>query len=149
MDGPPSSLALPTTPTVVDALRARTDDFLVDSYIKLRDRLTEQKKAQTAANAPLAEMMHRIENVMLERLQQRGALNTRTERGTAYVSEDVSVTVRAWSETLPYIQEHGMWELLEARVNKTAATAIMAESGTDIPGVVVRRENVVHIRRTS
>ncbi|NBQ13221.1 MAG: hypothetical protein EBU31_01075 [Proteobacteria bacterium] len=137
------------TTTVVDSLRLRSDDYLISSYIQLRDGLDAQKKEQTKANAPITAMMHTISNVLLERLNDRGAINTRTENGTAYVSQDVSVTVRGWSETLPFIREHDLWELLEARVNKSAALEVMAERGTDIPGVVVRRENVVHIRRTT
>lgn len=141
--------APPATTTVVSALADKPDDYIIDRYIKLRDKVDAIKKEHIAALAPYREMMATLENVMLARLIERGATNTRTNAGTAYVKEDVTVTVRGWSETLAFIQANELWELLEARVSKTAALEIAKERGEDIPGVVVRRENGVNIRRTT
>lgn len=146
---PPSAINTPATTTVVDKLRAAGDDQLIRAYVKARDKRDADKKAFNETQKPLLEGMRLIETVLLERLLQRGSLNTRTEAGTAYVSDDVSVTVNGWSQTLDFIKENELWELLEARVSKTAAQEIIAERQADIPGVVVRREKVVNIRRTS
>lgn len=141
--------APPATTTVGIQIPASVpDDKLVEHYVKLRDAVDALKKKHTEELAPHRKLMFAIEGALLERLNQRQATQTKGPSGTAYVAVDTSVSVRAWSETFQYIQDKEAWELLEARVSKTAALSWMAEMNEEIPGVVVRRENKVHVRRS-
>lgn len=146
----PSAQAPPATTTGVFKVPDDwTDDLIIEKYLALRDRRDVLKKQHTEQLAPYNSIMHTMENAMLARLLSRQAQNTRTENGTAYISEDVSVTVRAWSQTFGFIEDNKLWEILEARVSKTAVLSYQAETGTEIPGLNIRRENRVHIRRSS
>ncbi len=127
---------------------ALTDDQIIEKYIALRDKKDAIKKQHTEQLKPYNEVMYAMEMALLDRLNQRGADSTKTKVGTAYISTDTSVTCHAWSQTFDFIQKHEHWELLEARVNKTAALEIMNETGKEIPGVAVRRDQKVNIRRS-
>lgn len=141
--------APPTTTTVgVNIPDTLPDDKLIEMYVKLRDREGETKKRHTEELLPMRRVMLAIEGALMKRLLERSTTSTKGPSGTAYMSEDTSVQVRAWSETFGFIQNKELWELLEARVSKTAALAYMGETGEEIPGVVVRRENKVHVRRS-
>lgn len=122
--------------------------FLIEKYLLVRDKKEALDKQHKEALKPYNEMLERLENMLLERLNAAGTDNTAVRGvGTAYKSTRTSVTCNAWSQTLDYIIEKEAWELLEARVNKTAALAIMEETKAPIPGVVVRQELTVNVRR--
>lgn len=150
-DGSAIASASPATTTVVNnpsPLAAKPDDDLISAYVKLRDHVDERKKAHTAELARYREAMGKIEMEFLRRFIDRGANSTKTDAGTAYVSDETSVTVHAWSECFRFIEGGSHWEFLEARVSKTAVLEYMAQHGQEVPGVKVRRENRVNIRRS-
>ena len=124
-----------------------TSDQLIGAYVQLRDKVDSIKKQQTEALVPYRSAMNRIETTLLDRLNEEGAEAFRAKSGTAFKHTKTSVTCNAFSATLEYIKEHDAWELLEARVSPTAAQAIIEETKQDIPGVVVRREIVLSVRR--
>ena len=51
-----------------------------------------------------------------------------------------------WPETLRYIREREAWDLLEARVSKTAAAVVVEETGAPIPGVETTSEIRVNVQ---
>lgn len=121
---------------------------LIASYLRLRDKKKEIDDAHKAKMKPVDEMMGRIETMLLAHLNDAGADNLTSKGiGTAYKVTKTNVTVNGWSQTLGYIRDKEAWELLEARVSKTAAVAIIEETGADIPGVVVQQTLGVNIRR--
>jgi hypothetical protein len=125
-----------------------TTDQLIAKYVALRDKVADIKKAQVAQLAPYNDAMAMLEGILLDKLNQAGEESVRTASGTAYKTARVSVTCNAWSQTLEYIQTHEAWDLLDARVSKTAAQAIIEETGQPIPGVVVRTDIGLNVRRS-
>lgn len=124
-------------------------DQLVDRYIRLRDKRDALKKEQAAALKPFETALEQIEGVLLATLDALKQESMRSKSGTFYRSTQTSVKVTAWSQTLEYIRDNDAWELLEARVNKTAAAAILEETRAPIPGVEVSRIYSVNVRRPS
>ena len=73
--------------------------------------------------------------------------------------------VEKWSETLEWIKTHGAWDLLEARVSKTAVDAVMQDLAARcggsgccwgvqvqpqdliVPGVKISKEQGLNVRR--
>lgn len=127
---------------------AMTLDQMVDAFVKLRDKVTVLKKEQTDALAPYNVAMAKLEGMMLDTLNQNGAESMRTDKGTVYKTSRTSTKVTEWSATLDFIRSKECWELLEARVSKTAAEAIIQETQQPIPGVTTSREIAIGVRRS-
>lgn len=121
---------------------------MVSRYVKLRDRIAAKKKEHIAELAPYNLAMATLEGMMLDTLNAAGAENMRTASGTAYKATSTSTKVTDWPQTLAFIKEKEAWDLLEARVSKTAAAAIMEETQAPIPGVTTTREIVVNVRKS-
>ena len=126
-----------------------TIDKLVEKYIALRDKRDALKKQHTAELAPYNGAMERIEAMLLGHLNDARLESMRAAQGTAYKTVRSSAKVVSWSETLRFIRERELWELLEARVSKVAAEAVVAETQAPIPGVGIVREVCVQVRRGS
>lgn len=121
---------------------------MVQMYVAFRDKIATKKKEQTEELVPLNLAMAKLEAMILDELNKIGAESIRTEHGTAYKSTRTSTKVVDWAQTLAFIREHGVWELLEARVSKTAAEAVMTDMNQAIPGVNVSRETTLGVRRS-
>ncbi len=135
------------SPAPATALPDWPSDKLVEKFIALRDKVAEIKKRHTAELAPFHVAMATLEAGMLDALNKSGAHSMRTEAGTFYTTTLTSASVQQWSEVLDFIRTKEAWELLEARVNKTAAEAIMDETKQPIPGVKITRTVNLNVRR--
>jgi hypothetical protein len=91
--------------------------------------------------------MERLEAWFLHQLQENGIESAKTADGTAYQTVRTSATVNDWDVLLTHIVENKLWELLERRVNKTAVEEIIEAAGEPPPGVAIRRERRVNVRR--
>lgn len=137
---------------------------MVEKYVALRDKVAEIKKRQIDELSKYNVAMAALEGWMLEALNTTGSDSVKTANGTFYKSTRTSVTCPRWSLTLEWIQENEAWDLLEARVNKTAAQAILAEKAAAaevlhaagkpvdpaslvIPGVEIVRDVSLNVRR--
>lgn len=125
-----------------------TMDDAVRSYVQLRDRVAQVKKEQADTLAPFNLAMGKLEAHILDGLNQAGAESIRTVHGTAYKTTRASAKVMNWTETLDFIRTNNAWDLLEARVSKTAVEAIMTETGQAIPGVQTSREVALGVRKS-
>jgi hypothetical protein len=124
-----------------------TADRMVEKYIALRDKVGEIKKRHAAELERYHTVMDTLEAMLLDVLNQHQANSMRVEGGTFYKSTRSTPRVTNWQAALSYIREHEAWDLLEARVAKNAAQAVIEETKAGIPGVEVTRETVVHVRR--
>lgn len=125
-----------------------TLDVIVAKYVALRDKAAEIKKRHTEELSRFNVAMGMLEGWMLDKLNAAGIESARTDSGTAYKSTRTSAKVVNWTETLAFIREQEAWDLLEARVSKTAAEAIIDETKQPIPGVSVTRETTINVRRS-
>lgn len=126
-----------------------TAEQMIDRYVRLRDRVKDIKAKHSEELAPYAEAMNTLEGWLLESMNQSGLKSMKAPSGTAYKSLRTSTKVLDWPATLAYIREREAWDLLEARVSKTAAAVVVEETGEPIPGVETTSEVVVNVRRAS
>lgn len=68
-----------------------TDDALIKSYIDRRDWLADRAKWFEEQMAPFKEQMKTLETEMHRRLLERGATNTKSESGIAYIEKTMQV----------------------------------------------------------
>lgn len=138
--------------TVIDqrpALAAgRNISDLTQKYIALRDKVDEIKKAQAKQLEPYGKVMEQLEGVLMKALNDAGVDSMKSDCGTIYRSTSTSVSVKDWPATFGYIKEHEKWDLLEARVGKTAVIADIQETGKPVPGVQISQASVLRVRRS-
>lgn len=138
---------MPDGPTVTTVVPLTTAD-LIQKFIQLRDKIAEIKKAQAKQLEPFIEMQTRLDGLLTQALNDAGLDSMRCDAGTVYRSTVRSVTVQDWPATFEFIQTNQLWDLLERRVSKTAAVAVIEETGKPIPGLKVDQASVLHVRRS-
>jgi hypothetical protein len=124
-----------------------TVDQMADRYVKLRDKIAEIKKVQAEELGKYTSLLDTLGNCMLDRLNQAGVESMRTKAGTLFKTVRTSCRVEDWALTLAFIREHEAFDLLEARVSKTAAVAIIEDTQQPVPGVAITQEIVLNVRR--
>lgn len=122
---------------------------LVAKYITLRDQKARLKAKYESDVASIDEALARCEGYFLKAMNDQGLTSLPTSAGVPYKQIRVSANVADWNATLPFIREHELWHMLEKRVNKTAIEQYAEENGDVPPGVNIRREVVVNVRRAA
>jgi len=121
----------------------------VELYIKMRDRKAELKAEFDAKVAPLNEKMDKLEAKLLDVFNQTGMDSVKTEFGTAYATTRVTASVADKEVFMNHIKEHDDWGLLEVRASKTAIDQYRSVHDDIPPGISMREERVVSVRRSS
>ena len=121
----------------------------VKLYIQLRDKKAELKAEYEAKVADIDEQLNKLEAKLLQVFNETGMDSVRTEFGTAYVSTRNSVSVADRDAFLSFIRETGDFSLLEVRPSRSAVPEFAAANGEPPPGVTMRTERVVNIRRSA
>ena len=128
-----------------------TDAQLVEQYLKLKAYVAERKEAHAAELAPYQEGMDTIENAFLERLNERGADNTKTDAGTAYKSTLMNVKVVERDAFLKFCTEN--WDtigadLLQVSATKDAVKQCIESTQQPPPGIEVSFFTRVNVRKS-
>jgi hypothetical protein len=121
---------------------------MTQRYLALRRRKEELADYHKKQLAPFNQMLATLGNLILAELNAAGVSSMASPEGTVYKSTETSVTVKDWPVTLAYIMAHQAWDLLEARVSKTAVLTTMNEKAEPVPGVAVAQEIVLRVRRS-
>ena len=115
-------------------------------YLQLRARIKQIEDKHKEELAPFLDVKFQLETALLDYLNQTGLDSTKSPEGTAFKSTVTSVTVKDWPRTLKFIQDNALWDLLEARVSKSAALEVIADNGRAIPGVEITQATVLRVR---
>lgn len=115
-------------------------------YLQIRTRIKQIEEKHKAELAPYLDVKFQLETALLDHLNINGLDSTKCPGGTAFKSTVTQVSVKNWAETLKFIQKHKHWELLEARVAKTAAVDLINDTGSPIPGVDLTQATVLRVR---
>ena len=119
----------------------------VAQYIKLRSSRAEIKKIYTESDKGLKEKMNLIEMNILEFLNETGQTSAKTDHGTAFKQESMSVTVSDAPQFFEFVINNKAVDLLERRVNKTVYKSYIKD-GMVIPGVNVYKEAKIMVRKS-
>jgi len=123
-------------------------DSIITGVIALRDQIDALKQQHKEVLAPLNQKMEKLEAYLQLQLTTLGTTSFAAKGvGTAYLQNVVGVTVEDWQATLDFIKDNELWELLERRVSKTVVQEYMESKGEIPPGVTVRTEVEVRVRR--
>lgn len=122
----------------------------VKLYIQLRDKKAELKAEYDRKVAGIEEKLTKLEAKLLQVFNETGMDSVKTEFGTAYTSTRTSVSIADRDAFLNYIKESGDYNLLELRPSRSAVPEFAAANGGELPpGVNMRTERVVNIRRSA
>ena len=112
-----------------------TDIKLIEQYIALRDFVALKKKAYTEITKPYLAGMETIEKAILARLIERGANNTKTDAGTAFKVEHLTVKVTDRQAFLDYVKDDDA--MLLAAAQKDAVREYIDKHNAPPPGVEI------------
>lgn len=118
-------------------------DQIVEKYVELRDAKAEIAERHKAELAPYAQMLDKLEGILLGELDKAGLQSAKTPHGTAYKSVTTSAKVIDWDKTLDFIVEQERFDLIQRRVNKD----VVEEIG-EVPGVAIEKILKVNVRRS-
>lgn len=122
----------------------------VTLYIQLRDKKAEMKAAFDASIAPLNEKMDKLEAKLLDVFNKTGMDSAKTEHGTAYTAVRTTASIADREAFMDFVKANEEWSLLEVRASKTAVEQFRDSNNDELPpGVNIRSERVVNIRRSA
>jgi phage host-nuclease inhibitor protein Gam len=121
----------------------------VNLYIKMRDKKAQMKAEFDASVAPLNEKMEKLEAKLLEVFNKTGMDSVKTEFGTAYTTTRVTASVADRDIFMTHVRENDDWAMLEVRASKSAVEQYRETHNDLPPGISMREERVVNVRRSS
>lgn len=124
-----------------------TIDHRIQQYIKLRDLIKEEDNAHKEKMKPYREALDTLNSVILDLLNKSGGDSIKTKFGTAYKTVKRSASLEDADEFMKFVISTQSWELMERKVNVTAAEAFADENGKLPPGVKMSSTAVVGVRR--
>lgn len=123
-------------------------DEVIKAVVTVRDQIEKLKSEHKEQLAPLNQRMDKLEAFLQLQLTNLGITSfTAKGIGTAYLQAVVGVTVEDWDATLGWIKDNNLWEFLERRVSKSVVQDYMESTKEVPPGVNVRQETEVRVRR--
>ena len=128
-----------------------TDEQLVSKYLAIKAKQTELKKGFEDQLKPYGDAMTLIENMLLARLIERGAQNTKTDAGTAYKVEHMNVKVEDRDAFVKFSIDHwdtiGSGLLMASPKKDEVRTYLKDHDGQLPPGLAVSYYTEVNIRK--
>ena len=121
----------------------------VSIYIKMRDKKAQMKAEFDASVAPLNEKMEKLEAKLLDVFNKTGMDSVKTEFGTAYTTTRVTASVADREIFMTHVRENDDWAMLEVRASKSAVEQYRETNNDLPPGISLREERVVNVRRSS
>lgn len=121
----------------------------VEKYIDLRDKKASMVAAHKDAVKPLDDLMEQLEAKLLQAFDANGVDSMKTPAGTAYTTRRTTASVVDKEIFMDHVKTKEAWDLLEIRAAKGAVEQYQEENGDVPPGVNVRVERVVNVRRSS
>ncbi len=130
-----------------DVIEEPRIEDVVSKYIALRDKKAELDAAHKEKVASIDDALNRVEVYLLSRMQSMGVESVRTAAGTAYTSLKVSVSTADKDALIGFAKDNDLWSSLDIKPNKTFVQQYRKEHDDLPPGVNLREERVVNIRR--
>lgn len=122
----------------------------VTLYIQLRDKKAEMKSEFEASVAPINDKMEKLEAKLLDVFNKTGMDSVKTEHGTAYTAVRTTASIADREAFMEFVKANEEWSLLEVRASKTAVEQFRDSNDNELPpGVNIRSERVVNIRRSA
>jgi len=123
------------------------DDRLVRVFIKQRQRIAELNAEYEAAIKVVKDQQNMIRAELLRRLHERKATQTKTQHGTAFIKEEMSVTIADEDAFGSFVLLEGDYSYYQKRPKVERVREYMKEhDGMLPPGLSVFREFDINVR---
>lgn len=100
-----------------------------------------------AARKVVEDQKHALEVEMLKRLQERGATQTKTEFGTAFIDEKMQAQIADEAAFQAFVKEIGDLDFYQKRIAVKHVKEYMKENGDSLPpGLSIYKELGVVVR---
>jgi hypothetical protein len=124
-------------------------DTLVKAYVNIRDAISAKKKEYDTWEKDMKGKLGLIELELRKICEETGAESLKTAYGTAYKVMKDFVAVKDWEQTINFIFENDMPQLLNKAVNKTAVKEYMAANDNVVPpGVEYGQSLEIQVRKS-
>lgn len=122
---------------------------LIDKYIALRDHKAKLEADHKATLAPINAGMAKIENYLLAQMNEQGVTSFKVNGiGTAYQAVQTSITLADWDSYRLFLdKQDDPFRYLDRKANKKAVEEWIGDHQDVPPGLNLRREVTVNIRR--
>lgn len=127
---------------------AMATDQITKLRIQIRDRRASLKAQYEREDADLKLKDEKLGAILLTRLREQGAESMRTAHGTIYIAEEVFASVADKEALKQHVVNHDAWELLTLMANRASVKQYVEDNGDAPPGVNIRKEISVRVRRT-
>jgi hypothetical protein len=125
-----------------------TVDDVIRAYLVLRAQKQEMEERHKLELAPLHENLGKCQLWIQAQLQQQGLQNFKSHAGIAFLQTDTRVKAEDWDTHLAWIKDNDAWAFLERRVSKTVVQEYIEAHNAIPPGLSVKQEVSVHIRKS-
>lgn len=123
------------------------DDRLVGVYVKMRAKVAELNDEYKDRINTIKQQMTQVETELLRRLHERGATQTKTDKGTAFIGEDVSITIADENQYAAFVLAQGDTSYYQKRAKVERVKEYMgANNGMLPPGLSIFREKTINVR---
>jgi hypothetical protein len=125
-----------------------TDEAIVDVIVKIRAARKTLKAEYEAADKNLTGQREQLDAELLRRLRERGATQTKTPAGTAFLGEDLSVTIADEAALFTFLdQEEDPYGWFQKRIKVERLREYQSQHEGGIPpGLSIFREATINVR---
>lgn len=124
-----------------------TIDQRIGQYVKLRDKIKMLDDQHKANMKPYREALDSLNSVLLDKLNATGGDSLKTKNGTAYKSVKRTASLEDADVFMEYVIANAAFDLMDRKVNVTAAETFANEHGKLPPGVKMSSTATVNVRR--
>lgn len=122
-------------------------DTRIQQYVQLRDKIKELDDEHKQKMKPYRETLEKLNNDLLDRLNQAGVDSMSGAHGTFYRTEKASASIADMDTFWAYVVTQGDFDLVDRKANVTAVKKHIEEHNMPPPGVNYQTTHVVGVRR--
>jgi hypothetical protein len=123
------------------------DTKLVGVYIKIRDALAKLSAQYDIEKKVLTDQRDMLQTELLRRLHERGATQTQTPNGTAFIKENMTITIADEEAYGGFVIEQKDYAFYQKRAKVEHVQAYMKlNCGRLPPGLSAFRELTINVR---
>lgn len=124
-------------------------DWLVKSYVTLRDKKRDLEAQHKAKLTPLDDALDKLNAALNIKMNALGGTSLRTEFGTVIVSVKQEAQIGDWAAFHSFVAESGRFDMLQRRVSSGVVVDYTKEIGEAPPGVTIQSARSVSVRAST
>ena len=119
----------------------------IAQFVKLRDYIKKEDDEHKKKLEPFREALEKLNNALLDSLNQIGVDSLNSASGTVYRSSKTNASLSDPDAFMKFVVDNDAFELLDRKANKTAVAEFIKQHGVQPPGVKFTTFQVAGVRR--